>query len=119
MHSRWSMVDSLMREIGALRNEARAIDPRTIDEKIVAEVDRVIADAAQAIDETIAEPEDESRLLGACEAIVVARERIDALRATAKRAGEIVGRSIELRRQAGGQPSDALPLPEEARKRGA
>jgi len=73
MHSRWGMVDSLMREIGALRNEARALDPRTIDEKLVADIDRVIADAAQAIDETIAEPEEESRLIGACEAIIVAR----------------------------------------------
>src|SRR5260221_3315109 len=119
MHSRWSMVDSLMREIGALRNEARAIGPRTVDEKIVAEVDRVIADAAQAIDETIAEPEDESRLLGACEAIVIARERIEALRATAKRAGEIVGRSIELRRQAGRGPSYAPPNQEDTPKPGS
>jgi hypothetical protein len=108
MHSRWGMVDSLMREIGALRNEARALDPRAVDEKIVADIDRVIADAAQAIDETIAEPEEESRLIGACEAIVVARERIEALRATAKRSSEIVGRGIELRRQSARQLYDAL-----------
>ena len=108
MHSRWGMVDSLMREIGALRNEARALDPRAVDEKIVADIDRVIADAAQAIDETIAEPEEESRLIGACEAIVVARERIETLRAAAKRSGEIVGRSIELRRRAARQLYDAL-----------
>jgi hypothetical protein len=102
------MVDSLMREIGALRNEARALDPRAVDEKIVAEVDRVIADAAQAIDEVIAEPDDEALLIGACEAIVVARERIEALRATAKRSGEIVGRTIDLRRQTARQLYDAL-----------
>ncbi len=119
MHSRWGMVDSLMREIGALRNEARALDPRTIGEKIVAEVERVIADAAQAIDETIAEPDDESRLLGACEAIVIARERIEALRTTAKRTGEIVGRSIELRRQAGRRLYDALLTQEDRRKLGS
>jgi hypothetical protein len=109
------MVDSLMREIGVLRNEARALDPRTIDEKIVADVDRVIADAAQAIDETIAKPEEESLLIGACEAIVVARERIEALRATAKRASEIVGRSIDLRREAARQLYDALLTQEDPR----
>jgi hypothetical protein len=102
------MVDSLMREIGALRDEARALDPGAVDEKILAEIDRVIADAAQAIDETIAEPDDETFLVGACEAIVVARERIDALLATAKRASEIVGRSIERRRQAARQLYDSL-----------
>jgi hypothetical protein len=85
----------------------------------VADIDRVIADAAQAIDETIAEPEEESRLIGACEAIVVARERIEALRSTAKRAGEIVGWSIELRRQAARQLYDALLIQEDSRKLGA
>ena len=71
------------------------------------------------MDETIAEPEDESRLIAACEAIVVARERIEALQATAKRAGEIVGRSIELRRQAGRQLYDALLTQEDHRKLGS
>jgi hypothetical protein len=119
MHSRWGMVDSLMREIGALRNEARALDPHTVDEKVVAEVDRVIADAAQAIDETIAEPDDEGLLVGACEAIVVARERIEALRATAKRSSEIVGRSIELRRQAARQLYEQLLTQEDSRNLGS
>ena len=112
------MVDSLMREIGTLRNDARGLDPRAVDEKIVAEVDRVIADAAQAIDETIAEPDDEALLVGACEAIVVARERIEALRATARRASEIVDRSIELRRQAARQLYDRLLTQEDGRNLG-
>jgi hypothetical protein len=119
MHSRWGMVDSLMREIGVLRNEARALDPRAVDETIVAEIDRVIADAAAAIDEAIAEPVEESRLIGACEAIVVARERIEALRATTKRVSEIVGRSIELRRQAARQLYDALLTQEDGRTLGS
>jgi hypothetical protein len=102
------MVDSLMREIDALRNEARTLDPRTLDDKIVADVDRFIAEAAQAIDETIAEPEDETRLIGACEAIVIARERIQALQPTAKHSGQIVGRSLELRKKAAKQLYDAL-----------
>jgi len=113
------MVDSLMREIGALRNEARGLDPHTVDERVVAEVDRVIADAAQAIDETIAEPDDEGLLVGACEAIVVARERIEALRATARRASEIVDRSIELRRQAARQLYDRLLTQEDGRNLGS
>src|SRR4029453_12722077 len=99
MRSRWGMVDSLMRELGALRNDARALDPRLLDERIVADIDRHIADAAQAIDETISRPEDEDDLIGICEAIVVARERIEALRAAVKRSGAIVERSVGLRKQ--------------------
>ena len=108
MHSRWGMVDSLMRELGALRNDARGLDPRLLDERIVADIDRHIANAAQAIDETIAGPEDEEGLLGVCEAIVVARERIEALRAAVKRSGAIVERSVELRKQAARQLYETL-----------
>ena len=108
MHSRWGMVDSLMREVGALRNEARGLEPGGMDGRIVAEVDRYIADAAQAIDETISGPEDEDGLLGACEAIVVARDRIESLRATLKKSGAIVERSVALRRQAARQLYESL-----------
>jgi hypothetical protein len=102
------MVNGLMREIGALRNEARALDPRVLDERLVADIDRHIADAALAIDETITEPEEEEILIGACEAIVVARDRIERLRAAAKRSGAIVESSVELRRQAARQLYHAL-----------
>jgi formylmethanofuran dehydrogenase subunit E len=108
MHSRWGMVDSLMREIGALRNEVRGVDPGGLDARIVAEVDRCIADAAQAIDETIAGPEDEDGLIGACVAIVVARDRIEALRVTLKKSGRAVERSVAQRRQAGRQLYESL-----------
>ena len=108
MHTRWGMVDSLMREVGALRNEVRGLDPGRLDGRIVAEVDRYIADAAQAIDETIAGPEDEDGLIGACEAIVVARDRIEALRATLKKSSAIVERSLALRKQAARQLYEAL-----------
>jgi hypothetical protein len=75
------MVDSSdARARRAAQRRAR-LDPRTLDERILADFDRPIADAAQAIDETITEPEDEDDLIGFCEAIVVARERIEALRA--------------------------------------
>jgi len=100
MQTRWGMLDSLMREVGALRNEARGLDPSHLDERIVAEIDRSIADAAQAIDEAIAWPEDEDGLIGACEAIVVARDRIETLGATMKKSSAIVERSIALRQQA-------------------
>ena len=108
MHSRWGMVDSLMREIGALRNDARTLDPRLLDERLVSDIDRHISEAAQAIDETIAGPEDEDSLIGVCEAIVVARDRIDALRATLKRSAAIVERSVDLRKQAARQLYEAL-----------
>ncbi len=108
MHSPWGMVDLLMREIGALRNDARALDPRVLDERIVADIDGHIANAAQAIELTIAGPEDEVGLLGVCEAIVVARERIEALRAASRRSGAIVERSLQLRKQSGRQLFEAL-----------
>ena len=102
------MVDSLMRELGALRNDARTLDPRLLDERIVADIDRHIGNAAQAIDETISGPEDEEDLIGVCEAIVLARDRIEALRAAVKRSGTIVERSLELRKQAARQLYEAL-----------
>ena len=108
MHSRWGMIDSLMREIGALRNEARGLDPGGLNARIVAEVDRCIADAAQAIDETIAGPEAEDGLIGACEAIVVAREHLEALRGTLKKSGGAVERNVAQRRQAARQLYETL-----------
>jgi hypothetical protein len=93
------MVDSLVRELGSLRNEARTLDSRDLDARVAAEIERCIADAAQAIDDAISGPEDEQRLIGVCEAIVVARARIEALRATAKRSQELMSQSVELRRQ--------------------
>ena len=78
MGSPWRMVDSLMRELGALRNDARSLDSRDLNAEVAAEVERCIGDAAQAIDEAISSPEDEKGLLGVCEAIAVARLRIEA-----------------------------------------
>ena len=110
MNSPWGMFDSLMRELGALRNEARTLPTRDVDAEVAAEVDRYIGEAAQAIDEAIARPEDQERLLGVCEAIVVARSRIEALRVTKKRSQELVAHSLELRRQAGRHLYDALRI---------
>jgi hypothetical protein len=98
VQSAWGAVDQLMRELGALRNDARALSP-SVGNSITSEVEWLIAAAAQAVDDTIAGPESEPLLLGACAAIVEARERIRALTATAAHSSKIVGRSVELLRQ--------------------
>jgi hypothetical protein len=97
MRSVWGAVDLLMREGGGLRNEARTLGPAATN-TAAAEVEGLIAAAAQAVDDTIVEPESEPLLLGACAAIVEAREQIAALQSNAARAGQLVARSIELRR---------------------
>ena len=97
MRSVCGSVDLRMRELGALRNDARALPDAAAS--VTAEVDWLIGVAAQAVDDTIAGPESEPLLFGACEAIVEARERISTLQATRARSGRIVARSMELRRQ--------------------
>jgi hypothetical protein len=109
MHSPWAAVDHLVRELGALRDNARALPHAATS--VTAEVEWLIATAAQAVDDTITSPEDEPLLLDACGAIVEARERIAARRAGATRSGKIVARSVELRRES------ARPLFDSIRKR--
>jgi two-component system, cell cycle response regulator DivK len=99
LRSEWKAVDLLMRELGTLRDEARGLDP-ALDVAITTEVDALLAAAAHAVDDTVGVPDEELRLIAACEAIVKARDAISALRATASRASIIVHRSIELRRKA-------------------
>jgi hypothetical protein len=99
MESRWGAVDRLMRELGGLRDDARSLDPMRVAADVVAEVDEVIARAAQAVDETIESPESEDVLLGARLAIVSARHRITALREAARASHEQIERSLELRQQ--------------------
>src|SRR5436190_24034680 len=98
MQSPWAAVDQLMRELGSLRNDARALQPNP-SVSVAAEVEWLIAAAAQAVDDTIPAPESEPLLLGACAAIVEARERIAALQVSSSRSERIVARSVELRRQ--------------------
>jgi hypothetical protein len=98
MQSAWGAVDQLMRELGALRNDVRAL-PASVSNSITSEVEWLIAAAAQAVDDTIVAPESEPLLLGACAAIVEARDRMAALNATAAHSAKIVTRSVELRRQ--------------------
>jgi hypothetical protein len=87
-----------MRELGSLRSDARTLSP-TVSDSIAAEVEWLIATAAQAVDDTIGGPESETLLLGACDAIIEARERIAAMHVSTSRAAKIVKRSVELRRQ--------------------
>jgi hypothetical protein len=98
MPSPWGAVDRLLRELGSLRNDARALDP-ALGRDVQAEVDRLIGAAAQAVDETMSGPDVESVLVAACEAIVVARDRMASLSATISRSREVVGRSVALRRE--------------------
>ncbi|HEV7498500.1 MAG TPA: hypothetical protein VGQ33_00795 [Vicinamibacteria bacterium] len=100
MSSQWGMVDGLLRELGSLRSDAQTLDSAAVGEAVIAEVDRLITDAAEAVDGTIVGPESESLVVRACEAIVAARARIGALTATATRSWELIGRGVELRRQA-------------------
>jgi hypothetical protein len=98
MSSPWAAVDQLMRELGSLRTDARALEPAA-SASLAAEVDWLIASAAQAVDDTIGAPESEPLLLGACAAIVEARERIGTLKAAVSRSERVVARSVELRRK--------------------
>ena len=107
MQSAWGAVDRLMRELGALRNDVRALSP-SVSNSITSEVEWLIAAAAQAVDDTISGPESEPLLLGACAAIVEARDRIGALTATAAHSAKIVSRSVELRRQSARLLYDAI-----------
>ena len=82
MRSYWGMVDRLCRELGRLRDEARAIHPRGTDAAVIAELDAALARAADAIDATIDSPEERHLFLGACEAVARVRRRLRELEAT-------------------------------------
>jgi hypothetical protein len=74
----------------------------------VSDLRRTRTDSGQAIDDTIGGPEDEDGVIGACEAIVVARERMAALRRAVERSGAIVERSALLRKQAARQLYESI-----------
>ena len=95
MPSPWAAIDGLMRELRTLRDDARALDA-ALSSAVVAEVERLNELAAQAVDETVREPESEFLLTGAARAIAEAHERIEALKVIPTRSAEVVG--IDLRR---------------------
>jgi two-component system, cell cycle response regulator DivK len=94
MHSQWSAVDQLLREVGDLRNDARALPE--LEYAIAVEVDALITAAAASVNETLAAPEEEKRLFTACEAIVAARDVITALQQETARANALAQRGAEL-----------------------
>jgi hypothetical protein len=91
------MVNRLCRELGSLRDDTRAIDPARVEAAVVAEVEAVLARAAAALDATIDTPEDSHLFVGACDAVALAREHIQALQATVRHSRALVDRSVALR----------------------
>ena len=78
------MVNRLCRELGSLRDDVRAIDVARLEAAIVEEVELALARAAEALDATIETPDDSELFVGACDALAIARGRIQALQATAQ-----------------------------------
>jgi hypothetical protein len=103
MPSRWKAVDGLVRALGALRAESFALEHDHAEPPVLEEAARTIGDAAHAIGATLDAPEDEGRLMGACEAIVAARARLQALRDTHARPRDLMGPDPEVPRRAARQ----------------
>jgi hypothetical protein len=103
MPCRWKAVDGLVRALGALRAESYALEHDQPGPLALEEAARTIGDAAHAIGATLDAPEDAERLMGACEAIVIARARLHALRDARARPRELLGPDPELRRLAARQ----------------
>jgi hypothetical protein len=103
MPCRWRAVDGLVRALGALRAEGFALEHDHAKPPVLEEAARTIGDAAHAIGATLDAPEDEGRLMGAAEAIVAARARLQALRDTSARPRDLMGPDPALRRQAARQ----------------
>lgn len=103
MSCRWKAVDGLVRALGALRAECFALEHEHPEAPVLEEAARTIGDAAHAVGATLDAPEDEGRLMGACEAIVAARARMHSLRDAQARSRERLGRDADLRRLAAEQ----------------
>ena len=101
MPSPWAAIDGLMRELRTLRDDARALDPALAD-VVVAEVEKLVEHAAQAVDQTFSCPESEALLTPAINAIAAAGERIHALRVVPTPPAEII--RIERRRESARRP---------------
>jgi hypothetical protein len=100
MPSRWQAVDGLVRALGALRAESFALEHEHAGPPVLEEAARTIGDAAQAIGATLDAPEDTERLMGACEAIVAARARLESLHVTRTSPLDLLGSNAERRQQA-------------------
>jgi hypothetical protein len=90
MGNEWAAVDDLMRELGSVRQAASLMRAESAAE---AAVDRAIAEAAEAVNQTIDSPRNPAKLMAARDAIGVAEEVILAL-------DQEIGRSIRVRARA-------------------
>ena len=118
MPSHWGLVDRLCRELGTLRDDARGLDPARVEAAVIADVDAALAWAAAALDATIDMPQDSHLFIGACDAVAVAREHIQNLRATVEQSRTVVGRSVSLRAKSARLVYETgLPGPDESRRR--
>jgi hypothetical protein len=81
MPCRWKAVEGLIRALGELRAESFHLEYEHAEAAVIEEAERAIGLVAIAIGATFGAPEDADRLLGACEAVVAAHARMDALRA--------------------------------------
>lgn len=90
MGNDWAAVDDLMRELGSVRRAATLLRAEDVAQ---AAVDRAIAEAAEAVNQTIESPQNAARLTAARDAIGVAEEVILAL-------DREIGRSLRVRARA-------------------
>jgi len=90
MGNDWAAVDDLLRELGSVRHAATLL---RADDVAQAAVDRAIAEAAEAVNQTIDSPRSPARLMAARDAIGVAEEVILAL-------DREIGRSLRVRSRA-------------------
>jgi hypothetical protein len=97
MASEWAAVDDLMRELGSLRSAADAMRvPKTAHDL----VERVIADAAEAVNHTIDRPRNAESLTQARDALGLAEEVVLALDLEIGRSLRVRSRAAHLRERA-------------------
>jgi hypothetical protein len=87
MGNDWAAVDDLMRELGSVRQAASLLASENV---AGAALDRAIAEAAEAVNQTIDAPRNPAKLMAARDAIGVAEEVILAL-------DREIGRSLRVR----------------------
>jgi hypothetical protein len=87
------MVDRLLRELGHLRDEARAIDPRVTRAAVIVEIDHALSRAADAIDATMDSPEENHLFVAAVNAVASVRTRLRGMATT----GALIAEGTRLR----------------------
>jgi hypothetical protein len=96
----WLKLDDLLRELGAVRVEADDAKRQLTDDAIRERIERVLREAATAVDDTIDQVANWECLISAWEQLVVAHDTIAAIRARTRESGEMIRASVELRKRA-------------------